>query len=177
VIGTHTFNMDTERSFERLTEDDLAHLSEVAQDVVKSKVSRAPVAGRYVDRLIMLALCQGAAQHYVDGRNGVKDLDVWAFFRSGLKKPFPYRAHWRADFGPSHLGRHPDDRGYNGRRVDILGRSILAERKTDDEGAICAWLHSGSKSAKYLVKRPVIGLFPKKYFGKLVWSPSGCNQA
>jgi hypothetical protein len=27
--------MDTERSFERLTEDDLAHLSEVAQDVVK----------------------------------------------------------------------------------------------------------------------------------------------
>jgi hypothetical protein len=51
------------------------------------------------------------------------------------------------------------------------------ERKTDDEGAICAWLHSGSKSAKYLVKRPVIGLFPKKYFGKLVWLPSGCNQA
>ena len=29
-----------------------------------------------------------------------------------------------------------------------------------------------SKSAKHLVNRPVIGLFPKKYFGKLVWSPS-----
>jgi hypothetical protein len=35
------------------------------------------VRGRlYADRLFAVALCQGAALHYIDGKNGVKDLDV-----------------------------------------------------------------------------------------------------
>src|ERR1700730_14997188 len=92
--------MESERSFEPLTEEDLAHASEVAQDVLKVKIARAQVAGQYIDRLIMLALCQGGAQHYVDGNNGVKDLDVYAFFRAGLEKKFPPKPIWRADFGP-----------------------------------------------------------------------------
>jgi hypothetical protein len=33
-------------------------------------------AGRYAGRL----LCQGAALHYLDGRTGVKDFDVWSFY-------------------------------------------------------------------------------------------------
>jgi len=169
--------METERSFERLTEDDLAHLSELAQDVLNSKISRTPVAGQYVDRLIMLALCQGGAQHYVHGKNGVKDLDVYAFFRAGLEKQFPPKPIWRADFGPSHLGHNPNDKGYNGRRVDVMGRSIPADPNTDAEEAIRAWLYGGSKSAMCLVKRPIIGLFPKRYFGKLVWSPSDRTEA
>jgi hypothetical protein len=32
------------------------------------------------DRLILVVLPQGAAQHYVDGRHGVKNPDVWRFY-------------------------------------------------------------------------------------------------
>ena len=118
----------------------------------------------------MLALCQGAAQHYVDGVSGVKDLDVWAFFRGGICKPFPWRARWRADFGSSRFGRHPDDKGYLGRRVDVMGRSVpIIDSNGDD--AVLAWLRGRSKSARLLVKRPMIGLFPQELFAKSLWSP------
>ena len=39
------------------------------------------------------ALCQGAALHYLDGTNGVKDFDVWSFYAERGDGPFPYR--WR----------------------------------------------------------------------------------
>ncbi len=34
----------------------------------------------YRDRVIAVTLCQGAALHYLNGRNGVKDFDLWTFF-------------------------------------------------------------------------------------------------
>lgn len=117
---------------------------------------------------MLLALCQGGAQHYLDGVAGVKDLDVWAFFHDGIEKPFPWRARWSADFGPSRLGRHPADEGYLGRRVDVMGRSIPAIDNSA-ESAVLAWLHGRSKSARLLVKRPVIALFPQALFGRLLW--------
>ena len=36
-------------------------------------------------------LCQGAALHYVNGRNGVKDFDVWSFYAQYNDWPFPAR--------------------------------------------------------------------------------------
>lgn len=162
--------MDSERSYEPLTDEDLARLCGIAREILHDRVFRTPVGRRYSDRLILLALCQGGAQHYVDGMTGVKDLDVWAFFRGGLEKPFPWRARWRADFGPSRLGRHPADEGYLGRRVDVMGRSIPLN-DTSGEDAVLAWLRGRSKSARLLVKRPVIGLFPQGLFGKPLWSP------
>jgi hypothetical protein len=162
--------METERSYEPLTNDDLARLSGIAQDVLRKRTFRTPVGRQYEDRLILLALCQGGAQHYVDGVTGVKDLDVWAFFRGGLEKPFPWRARWRADFGLSRLGRHPADKGCLGRRVDVIGRSIPAI-DTNGEDAVLDWLHGRSQSARLLVRRPVIGLFPQALFAKPLWSP------
>lgn len=159
--------METERSFAPLTDDDLARLSEIALDVLRNKAFRTPVGRGYKDRLILLALCQGGAQHYVDRVTGVKDLDVWAFFRAGADRPFPWRARWNADFGPSRLGRHPADEGYLGRRVDVMGRSLPA-CGTRDVDAVRAWLHGRSKSARLLVKRPMIALFPDALFGKLL---------
>ncbi len=162
--------MDSERCFEPLTDDDLARLSGIAQNILRNRVFRTPVGRRYKDRLILLALCQGGAQHYLDGVSGVKDLDVWAFFRGGIDKPFPWRVRWRADFGPSRLGRHPADKGYLGRRVDVMGRSIAAI-EMNGEDAVLAWLHGRSTSARLLVKRPVIALFPQAFFAKPLWLP------
>lgn len=162
--------MEAERSYEALTNDDLGRLSAIAQNVLRDRVFRTPVGRQYKDRLILLALCQGAAQHHLDGAAGVKDFDVWAFFRGGIEKPFPWRARWRADFGPSRFGRHPADRGYLGRRVDVMGRSVPAIG-ANGEDAVLAWLHGKSKSARLLVKRPAIGLFPQALFAKPLWSP------
>jgi hypothetical protein len=69
------------RCYLPITLDDLARLAALAeydrQDLFKRKV----VTGRlYTDRLFAVALCQGAALRYVDGKNGIKDIDVWSFY-------------------------------------------------------------------------------------------------
>ena len=82
------------------------------------------------NHLLMLCLCQGAAEHYVRGERGVKDFDVWAFYEAQTgENPFPPRRHSTKDFWPSIFGRNPCDEGETGRRIDVFGRSIT--RKTE----------------------------------------------
>src|SRR5438270_7723971 len=60
---------------------DLLRLAALAADAEAELFRRNPQgSGRYVGRLLGRALCQGAALHYVDGSNGVKDFDVWSFY-------------------------------------------------------------------------------------------------
>jgi hypothetical protein len=160
---------EVERSYERFTESDLDHLVRVALVTLGEIFERAPVAGLYRDRLVLLALCQGAARHRLDGQNGIKDIDVWAFFRAGPAKPFPVRSVWNADFGPSHLGRSPDDKGYTGRRIDIMGRAIDIADGEAPENALQRWLEHGPTSAWHLAQSPVFGLFPGKVFNRQIW--------
>lgn len=51
----------------------------------------------------------GSGPHYLDGKNGVKDFDVWSFYAALGDGPFPYRWRGTADFGPSRFGRYPGD--------------------------------------------------------------------
>lgn len=163
---------DMERSYERLSDADLRHLSQLVLDKLDDVFARAPTARLYRDRLIVLALCQGAAQHHLDGQHGIKDLDVWAFFRSGPRKQFPVRNVWNADFGLSHLGRNPSENDkYTGRRIDIMGRSIAIREDETESEAVRSWLTAHSMSAGHLVQRPVIGLFPEALFTRLIWCP------
>jgi hypothetical protein len=161
----------SERSYEKLTRSDLDRIRDITLPILNDIFAHAPVAGLYRDRLLLLALCQGGAQHYVDGCNGLKDIDVWAFFRSGPPKPFPCRTIWHADFRPSHHGRSPHDQGYTGRRIDIIGRSIACREDETPEQALRTWLSGGSTSAFFIAKRPVIGLAPAGYSGRLLWEP------
>jgi hypothetical protein len=85
---------DPARSPARIDRDDLLRLAELAAGAEAGLFSRNPNgAGRYAGRLLCRALCQGAALHYLDGENGVKDFDVWSFYASRDDGPFPYR--WR----------------------------------------------------------------------------------
>ena len=120
----------------------------------------------------MLALCQGAAKAYLDPTSGIKDLDVWAFFRPVAGKKFPSRARLVADFGPSELGRNPaDGPKFEGRRIDIMGRDIIAAADEDARVAVRRYLTTRpTKSSWWLAKKPVIGLWPKQYFAEVVWS-------
>jgi hypothetical protein len=59
----------------------LLRLAALAADAEAELFGRNPHgSGRYAGRLLGRALCQGAALHYVDKKNGVKDFDVWSFY-------------------------------------------------------------------------------------------------
>lgn len=156
------------RSYELLTSADLERITSVAMRALAGIFDRAPVAGLYRDRLLLLAFAQGAALHYLNGTNGIKDLDVWAFFEAGAAKPFPHRKRWSTDFGPSRFGRHPDDAGYCGRRLDLMGRSIALVNGDSAQDAVRRWLASGAKSAIALRQKPIYCLLPPRAFAERI---------
>ena len=164
-----------ERSYEPLHTDDLRRLADLAMLDLDAFFQRNIETARlYKDRLLGLALCQGAAEHFVRPGHGVKDLDVWVFFARNSVRPFPYRRRGCVDFGPSPLGRHPADKGYKGRRVDVIGRDISVEEEQSPSDAIRRYISQmRSKSARCLRMRPVVMLYPSPDLGRIVWDPKG----
>jgi hypothetical protein len=108
---------DVDRSLARIGVADLLQLAALAADAEAELLERNP---RGSGRLLGRAVCQGAALHYVNGKNGVKDLDVWSFYTHLDDWPFPARWRGTREFGPSRLGRYPGDPPqYVGRRVEV----------------------------------------------------------
>lgn len=165
----------SERSFEPLAAADLQRLADLAIDDMQQLFARRPDTGElYRDRLLMLCLCQGGAEHFVRHKHGVKDLDVWAFFSEHPARPFPYRRRGVQDFGPSRLGRHPNDVGFKGRRVDIIGRSIRRDPDQSAPDSVLEWLRSRkTDSARLISQRPVIAIHPESERGRVIWDPGG----
>ncbi|AYG60279.1 hypothetical protein QD460_17835 [Rhizobium jaguaris] len=159
-------NLVATRSFEPITNDDLPRFGDVAWKRLLQVFEHAPVASLYKDRLLLLALAQGGALHYENGKNGLKDIDVWAFFAAGPEKPFPARARWTADYGPSKFGRDPDDHGFNGRRMDILGRSVQVMPGDRPEDSVRRWLNGRTASAIELRKKPMVIISPVANLGR-----------
>ncbi len=161
-----------ERSLEEITKQDLRRLSDIAMRDLESLFTRKREIGhRYRNRLLVIALCQGAALHYLDRKNGVKDFDVWSFFRAHPTKPFPYRRNTSADFGDPKFGKSPGWEHYIGRRVDLLGRSIEVPRGGSPLEAIRAYLDAAkSASASALAKKAVVLIHPARYLGQIVWT-------
>jgi len=99
------------RSYARIEAGDLEHLAALACQDREQFFSRRPRWGTlYADRMICVALCQGAALHFVNGENGVKDFDVWTFFANRPEAPFlSRRPVVHTDFGRSKFGRNPTE--------------------------------------------------------------------
>jgi hypothetical protein len=154
----------TARSFEKITVADLEKLAAIARADREDLFRRKPDLGKlYAKRLICVALCQGAALHYIDGINGIKDFDVWSFFREHTKRPFPYRRNVPYDFGHPKFSTSPDRLDFAGRRVDLIGRSIPCEKGQDPIIVVQNYLLSSSnKSPRLLTKKAVIILEPEE---------------
>jgi len=163
-----------ERSMERITLRDLRKLGGIAASDRESFFTRHPNwRTLYEDRVLAVTLCQGAAQHYVDRTNGVKDFDVWTFFARHPDRQYPYRRRGTQDFGASRFGRHPDDIGYKGRRVDLIGRALYCTVDADPIDAIRAYLRaSRTETARRLSKKTVVLIEPLELCGKVIW-PDG----
>jgi hypothetical protein len=81
---------ESERSFIRIEASHLERLALLSREDREEFFSRLAGWRRlYADRILCVALCQGAAVHYVNEKNGVKDFDVWTFTRSIPTQLFP----------------------------------------------------------------------------------------
>jgi hypothetical protein len=159
------------RSLKTITIADLQRLAAIARADREDLFSRNPALGKlYANRLICVALCQGAALHFYNKQNGVKDFDVWTFFRKYPKHPFPYRRNVPRDFGDPKFGISIDKPNFIGRRVDLIGRSIPYKQGQSPIEAIRDYLLSShNKSPRFLAKKAVILLEPEKLIGTVVW--------
>jgi len=169
---------DLDRSLARIEVADLLRLAALAAEAEAELFRRHQRgSGRYAGRLLGRALCQGAALHYVNGKNGVKDFDVWSFYAQHGDWPFPARWRGTRDFGPSKFGRYPaDPPRYTGRRVDLLGRSLPVAPGTDPAHAIRDYLAAGrTTSARALAAKAAVLIDPAHRAGEIVW-PTDVGQ-
>jgi hypothetical protein len=167
---------DLDRSLARIDVADLLRLAALAADAEAELFERNPHgSGRYAGRLLGRALCQGAALHYVNGKNGIKDFDVWSFYAQLDDWPFPARWRGTRDFGPSKFGRYPGDPPqYTGRRVDLLGRSLPAAPGADSAQSIHDYLAAGrTTSARALAAKAAVLIDPMDRVGEIVWPTEG----
>ncbi|WP_033341444.1 hypothetical protein [Catenuloplanes japonicus] len=163
---------EPERSQARIELADLVRLAKLAADAEAELFKRNPQgSGRYAGRLLGRALCQGAALHFIDGTNGVKDFDVWSFYAQHSDWPFPPRWRGTRDFGPSKFGRYlHDPPQYVGRRVDLLGRSLPALLGADPADVLRIYLAGRrTDSAKALAAKAVVLIDPANRAGEVVW--------
>lgn len=159
------------RSYERITHADLRRLLAVAR-ADRCAFFECPdrKCRPLQSRVLCVALCQGAALHFVDGTSGVKDFDVWTFYAAHPTASFPPRRIVSRDFGSPKFGRSPDRPDLIGRRVDLLGRSIPARPSDDPVAALRRYLgESRSVSARLLAKKAVVLLEPEHLLGTQVW--------
>jgi hypothetical protein len=100
----------------------------------------------------------------VDGRNGVKDFDVWTFFSDDGRSPkYPARRRGVAKFEGS---RFRESTG----RVDLLGRTLEAPPGTDPVGAVQRYLRASTTStAHHLGNKAVVVLDPADRRGEVIW--------
>lgn len=166
---------DQDRSSELITAVDLEQLAEIVDNEVDQFLRREDRA-QFRNRVLASALCQGAALHFVDKRNGVKDFDVYTFFRALPDERGPFnRSARKRDFGPSKFGRWPgDDPYYTGRRIDIFWRTIDAEDDMDCAAAIGRYLRFGTPESTpwHLAQKAVVLLRPQSRIGEVIW-PQG----
>jgi hypothetical protein len=162
------------RSYKTISKSDLRRLAAIAEADRVDLFKRRPETGRlYAKRLFAVALCQGAALHYLDGKNGIKDLDVWSFYRTNPKRPFPARRVGKADFGDAKFGTSDGTPHYVGRCVDLIGRSIAAKNYSDPVAVLQDYLRSRStQSARCLGEKAMVIIYPPELLGQIVW-PEG----
>lgn len=160
-----------ERSSAHIGLDDLAHLSEIARADLRNYIARHPASRESFEKKVLcVTLCQGAALHFVDKANGVKDFDVFTFFAADGSRKFPERRRGVHDFGPSHFGRYPDDQGFVGRRVDVMGRSIARDPSETPIVAICNYLRQKpTATAWYLAQKAMVVIDPPDLRGTVLW--------
>lgn len=160
-----------DRSYKKIDDSDLARLAAIAEADRNNLFRRKPdIARLYSGRLFAVALCQGAALHYLNGKNGIKDLDVWSFYAVAPERQFPYRRRAQLDFGDPKFGKTLDSPQFIGRRVDHMGRSLPADNYSDPIAVLRKYLQARrTQTAKCLAEKAVVMIWPSNLRGTIIW--------
>jgi hypothetical protein len=161
---------------EQMETEDLALVRDFALKIFE----RHPYMQRFKELLVGIALCQGAANHYAickgmakryadANKSGMKDIDVWFFFKKTDGSVFNNRWRIARDLGETKFGKDPGEKGYIGRRVDFFGRSIDAD-EANSFHSIRRWVTEGPwTSPIWIRQKVVVGLYPDTIFDKFIW--------
>ena len=106
------------RASGRITIRHLDRLAQIAHADSEGLFARNPHLACFRSRMLSVALCQGGALHYIDGKDGIQDLDVWSLYAAAPGPGYPYRRRGVVAF---------DRSGFVGawsERVDCLGRAL-----------------------------------------------------
>ncbi len=165
------------RSYLPIEHSDLQRLAEIARKDREDLFKRHPKrAEAYRDRVLCVALCQGAATHLLDGKTGINDFDVYTFFRRSPVMDWCNRRTGVHDFGDPKFGKTQNRPEFNGRRVDCLGRAISLNAGESVTDALRRWLRDGkSKTSRFLAQKAVVLLEP--HCGTVVWPVVRCMRA
>jgi hypothetical protein len=157
------------RSYQAIEIADLKRLAQIAQkDQIEFFENHPEWAKLYSDRKICIALCQGAALHYINGSTGINDFDIYTFYRKHPAKDLYPKRIKSYDFGNAKFGQSQDKPDFIGRRVDCLVRSIDAVEGEDVGISIQRYLMGGkTETARLLAAKAVILLKPN--CGKVLW--------
>ncbi len=142
----------------------------MAQEDIESFFERKPRYTDYVGKEVLITLGQGGALHYIDKKNGVKDFDVWFFYPQLGDIVLPYRRRGVVDFGESKFGKHPNDKGFKGRKIDVMMRSDSHFNHGNPSLALQSYLKDAlTTTAQMLSIKAMIGLHPENLFGEVLW--------
>lgn len=161
-----------QRSFKNIDLRDLKRLARIAKrDRINFFKEYPNWEKAFSKRVICIALCQGAAQHYVDNKTGINDFDVYTFFEKSPDKKWYAKRIKSYDFGSVKFGKSIDKPNYVGRRVDCMAREIEIDKEKNFIIALRKYLQDGrTKTARCLSKKSVILLEPM--CGYIIWGKS-----
>jgi hypothetical protein len=160
------------RSFKKIRRADLKRLAAIARCDRAEFFKKHPDWRKlYANRLLCTALCQGAAAHYLNGKRGINDFDVYSFYAVHPLRHWYAKRRATVDFNNERFGRSKDRQQYVGRRVDCLGRSISAKLGEDPVTALLRYLaERPTATARLLAENPIVLLGPS--LGRIVWRGS-----
>ena len=168
----HMQGKEEVRTYEKLTIEDLKEIEQYAKEELKrflNEVGNPKGKYRvYENKLIAICLCQGAAQHFVDGKTGIKDIDVWFFFKEDKNVKIP-------DIKNMRYSVHKKFTNIGDKSIDFLKKAIKQDiinksESVKPEDILKSYLQNGNTStSKYLASKSVVGLFPPEILGKIIW--------
>ena len=89
-----------------------------------------------------------------------------------LPRPFPYRHNASADFGDPKFGQSQDCEHFIGRRVDLLGRSLIVSPHQSPTDTLRRYLYSSkTASARALAKKALVLVYQNAQLARVVWPP------
>lgn len=140
-------------------------LKNIAEKECNSFFERNPhLVKYYKDRLIAIALCQGAALQYLGKGYGVKDFDIHFFYLQNPLKLRLSRTVFRIESNIVDFGEIP---------IDFIRTVVpynIANTIDNPVSIIKRFLEVCPTSNAYnLSKKAVVGLFPSNILGKIIW--------